>query len=613
MTPDFRRSLGIKNPDAPSARIMLATDAAGEGINLQFAWVMVNYDIPWNPARLEQRMGRLHRFGQKHSEVRIFNLVAKNTREGDVLTTLLDKLEEARKELCSDKVFDVIGQRLQEVSIRDLLRDALFETPPYSAQKRLESIFSTQKLRSTVEEQRKTASTYGDVAKRLGQLNTEIEVEQFNRLLPAFIQNFVEKSSQYMGLQIEGDLNEAARFSITGEEGQWLRNLAESLSNGLPDYLSVHGNISLPNQEGAKVAFLRPGDMIFDALCQEVMNRFQKDIQRGAVFCDPKAEEPYYAAVYICQLGESSSISDKGPGSSLSNLMDRRLIGLKWGERGEFDICPPNHLLALHAAPPAALWKAGNLLRNPEEHVAKADAYARMVAETTFLQQTRAAFQVDTSSRMDDLMRGFDFLFSELAESRSELARSVRQGDSKAVNELEEVKKEQAQLEEEKAKTLVFEQRRPEQLEISRMERIAVALVVPDPSPETLETYDKNIEDMAIRIARNFEVDRYKARVYDVSSPHLARGYDLESHRGNGEKVAIEVKGRAGRGPVHLTENEWPTAVNVRDKYWLYVVVDCATNPTLYRVQDPAFKLAVKSRKSFTVNIGDIIREAESD
>jgi hypothetical protein len=201
-------------------------------------------------------------------------------------------------------------------------------------------------------------------------------VEQFNRLLPAFIQNFVEKSSQYMGLQIEGDLNEAARFSITGEDGQWLRNFAESLSNGLPDYLSVHGNISLPNQEGAKVAFLRPGDMIFDALCQEVMNRFQKDIQRGAVFCDPKAKEPYYTGVYICQLGESSSISDKGHGSSLSNRMDRRLIGLKWDESGEFDICHPNHLLALHAAPPTALWKAGNLLRNPEEHVAKADAYA---------------------------------------------------------------------------------------------------------------------------------------------------------------------------------------------------------------------------------------------
>ncbi|MFH1490465.1 MAG: helicase-related protein [Pseudomonadota bacterium] len=613
MAPDFRRSLGIKNPDAPSARIMLATDAAGEGINLQFAWVMVNYDIPWNPARLEQRMGRLHRFGQKHREVRIFNLIAENTREGDVLRTLLDKLEEARKELCSDKVFDVIGQRLHEVSIRDLLRDALFEMPPYSAQKKFESLLATQKLRSAVEEQRQTASTYGDVARRLGQLNTEIEREQFNRLLPAFIQNFIEKASPYMGIKIEGDLAEAARFSITGEDGQWLRNVAESLPDGLPDYLSVHGNVSPAGREGLKTAFLRPGDMVFDALCREVMARFQRDIRRGAVFCDPGAEASYYAAVYVCQIGESSALPDKSPGSCLSNLMDRRLIGLRWDGNGEFSVCPPNHLLALNAAPPAALWKAGNLLRNPEEQVAAADAYARMLAETTVLQQARTAFHADTSSRLDDLMRGFDFLFSELAERRSELARSLRRGDGKGADELEEVKKEQAHLEEEKARTLLFEQRRPEYLDIIRMERLAVALVVPDLSPEAIEGFDKNIEDMAMRIARNFEVDRYHARVYDVSSPHLARGYDLESHRSNGEKVVIEVKGRAGRGPVHLTENEWPTAVNVRDKYWLYVVVDCAADPTLYRVQDPAFKLAVKSRKSFTVNIGDVIREAESD
>ena len=109
MPPELRRSQGVKITDSRSARIMIATDAAGEGINLQFAWLMVNFDIPWNPARLEQRMGRLHRFGQRHSEVRIFNLVAEKTREGDVLATLLSKLDEARKELCSDKVFDVIG------------------------------------------------------------------------------------------------------------------------------------------------------------------------------------------------------------------------------------------------------------------------------------------------------------------------------------------------------------------------------------------------------------------------------------------------------------------------------------------------------------------------
>ena len=160
---------------------------------------------------------------------------------------------------------------------------------------------------------------------------------------------------------------------------------------------------------------------------------------------------------------------------------------------------------------------------------------------------------------------------------------------------------------------MLYEERRADLLEITHLERIAVALVVPDTSPAAQEIYNKNIEEMAMRIARNFEVDRYKAKVYDVSSPHLARGYDLESHRANGEKVVIEVKGRSGRGPVQLTENEWPTAANIRDRYWLYVVVDCATKPTLFRVQDPAYKLAVKTRQSFTINIGDIVQEAERE
>ena len=92
------------------ATYLVATDAAGEGINLQFCWLMVHYDIPWNPARLEQRMGRIHRYNQKHDPVIILNLVAGKTREGRVLKTILEKLERIRRELGSDKVFDVIGR-----------------------------------------------------------------------------------------------------------------------------------------------------------------------------------------------------------------------------------------------------------------------------------------------------------------------------------------------------------------------------------------------------------------------------------------------------------------------------------------------------------------------
>jgi Helicase conserved C-terminal domain len=84
-----------------------------EGINLQFCWFMVKYDIPWNPVRLEQRMGRIHRYGQEH-DCLIFNFVAANTREGRVLAKLLDRLPEIRSELGTDQVFDVVGEHVGE-------------------------------------------------------------------------------------------------------------------------------------------------------------------------------------------------------------------------------------------------------------------------------------------------------------------------------------------------------------------------------------------------------------------------------------------------------------------------------------------------------------------
>lgn len=612
MPPESRRAQGVASPDGPSARIMLATDAAGEGINLQFAWLMVNFDIPWNPARLEQRMGRLHRFGQQHSEVRIFNLVAEDTREGEVLQTLLQKLEEARRDLASDKVFDVVGQILQGASIRDLFRSALLEETSQKACRSIENRLATQKLRMEMEAQRKRATDYGDVARRLGQLKSEIEVEHFNKLLPAFIQNFVFKAAPRIGIRIDGDMSRVARFSVVGREGQWCRDISDRFHKGIPRYVSVRRDFRDQNVDTSKLVFLRPGDILFDAICGEVIRRYKGDVQRGAVLCDPSIHTSYYSAVYLCQIGEKSrfdgSVSSRG-----ANLFERRLIGLKWDEDGAFEICPPNHLLALLPASKSLLVKAGSLLRDPEEQLSLADAHAQMLADVDYLNQRRAALKAESASRVEDLIRGFDYQAAKLAEERSAIMRRIRQGDEHLRQGLEEVKQEQARLEEDKAKTLLYEQRRADLVDVIVLERIAMALVVPDPTPEARDAYDKNIENVAVRIAKNYEMDHHGARVYDVSSPKLARGYDLESHRANGERIAIEVKGRRFRGPVHLTENEWPTAANIRDKYWLYVVVDCASNPRLYRVQDPAFKLAVQSRKSFTVNIGDVIRASEPD
>ena len=102
--------------------MLVATEAAGEGINLQFCWQMINFDIPWNPVRLEQRVGRIHRYGQEH-DCLIFNFVARNTREGRVLQKLLERLREIRNELGTDQVFDVVGEIFPANLLEKLFRD----------------------------------------------------------------------------------------------------------------------------------------------------------------------------------------------------------------------------------------------------------------------------------------------------------------------------------------------------------------------------------------------------------------------------------------------------------------------------------------------------------
>ena len=137
------------------AAYMICTAAAAEGINLQRScWMMVNYDIPWNPACLEQRMGRTHRYKQPH-EVRIINLVAGRTREGRVLKTLLDKLEKIRKELNSDKVFDVIGRLFEGVSIRDYLERSITDEGARASESEIEGKLTPEQIKAFDEWERK--------------------------------------------------------------------------------------------------------------------------------------------------------------------------------------------------------------------------------------------------------------------------------------------------------------------------------------------------------------------------------------------------------------------------------------------------------------------------
>ena len=208
----FRRSGG--------ARYLVATDAAGEGINLQFCRLMVNYDVPWNPARLEQRMGRIHRYRQRH-DVHIVNLVAGGTHEGRVLQVLFEKLEAIRDELRSDKVFDVIGRLFDNVSLREYMIEALTDDGVRRVLDRLESGLTGTRAREIEQADERVygqgEDRSGEVAARLGGLRRDLDRERYLQLLPGYVRRFVEKSAGLLDVEVRGDLD--GYFSLTNGTG----------------------------------------------------------------------------------------------------------------------------------------------------------------------------------------------------------------------------------------------------------------------------------------------------------------------------------------------------------------------------------------------------------
>ncbi len=184
----------------PEVRVLLATDAAGEGINLQRAHLMVNYDLPWNPNRLEQRFGRIHRIGQ--TEVcHLWNLVADETREGDVYRKLLEKLEEARKAL-GGHVFDVLGKlQFEGRSLRELLIEAIRYGDQADVRARLTTVLEHAldrgQLRDLLEE-RALAHDAMD-ASRVHRIREDMERAEARRLQPHYIESFFHEAFRLLG------------------------------------------------------------------------------------------------------------------------------------------------------------------------------------------------------------------------------------------------------------------------------------------------------------------------------------------------------------------------------------------------------------------------------
>ena len=275
--------------DPNGAQYLVATDAAGEGINLQFCWLMVNYDIPWNPARLEQRMGRIHRYKQQNPVV-LLNLVSQDTREGRVLKVLLDKLEQMRQELSDDKVFDVIGQQFSEISLMDLITQAITENRADASIQTINTQFTSENIKGQLEAQQELV-TCSEVKRLLVGVQKQRESAETLRVMPAYVRAFFADVAPLVGYRIDGEVEEIFKLSHCPP---FVQNVIEKQPSHLQDRLTFSRELALPTGlDQPEAIYLHPGEPIFDSILTLFLGKFEDEGNRGAIYFDSEIDEPY--------------------------------------------------------------------------------------------------------------------------------------------------------------------------------------------------------------------------------------------------------------------------------------------------------------------------------
>ncbi len=437
------------------ALYLVATDAAGEGINLQVCWLMVNYDIPWNPARLEQRMGRIHRYGQKHDKVYILNLVAGNTREGRVMKTVLEKLERIRRELGSDKVFDVIGELFEGVSLREYMAQVMTAADESKAQQRIEGTLTKEQVQALQARDRSLFGDGGAVRSELPRLRASMEQETYRRLLPGYVRHFLEKAAPLANIDIEGDLD--ALFTLQPLKSGAMDWLLPALEIYPPATRAACTVYAPRNQERA--IFLHPGEPVFDRFRTVICERFKQQALQGAIFIDPTAERPYF--YHLAQVVVWRQSDPTLQALNRSEVLEYRLIGLRHEEGGEVSACPVEHLLLLRGSdrlPASAISSV--IAADASCELAKAFALAQ-IAEA-MAERHRQSLRESLPDRESFIEHGFTYQAAELAQARARLTDKANAGDPRAKGELTKIKARQKSLQARKNDALAVLHREPE-------------------------------------------------------------------------------------------------------------------------------------------------------
>ena len=580
----------------PEVQVLAATDAAGEGINLQRAHLMVNYDLPWNPNRIEQRFGRIHRIGQ--TEVcHLWNLVAGETREGDVYRTLLEKLDEARKAL-GGQVFDVLGKlQFDGKSLRDLLIDAIRYGERPEVRARLTEAIAHAVDRKQMEdllEERALAHDAMD-ASRVRRVREDMERAEARRLQPHYIESFFLEAFQ--GLGGSAKQRESRRYEVTHVPAP-IRNRDRLLGVGAPvqmRYERIAFEKSLIAPQGQPLAaFVCPGHPLLDAVLDLTLERHRDLLRRGTVLVDDKdISETPRVLFYLEHAIQDASITRSGE----RRVISRRMLYVEMdaaGNAGHLQYAPYLDYRPLKSEEPTV----ETILKRPEctwitrelEQKAQGHAIAHVVPD--HLREVRG--------------RRIEWIDKTRAAVKDRLTKEINYWDHRA-EELklqEQAGKVNARLNSQEARRRADElqgrlQKRMEQLDhegqISALPPVVLGGLVVVPlglinkvTGHTVATSIDSVDRLAVAArARAIIMAVERSLGFEPVDREFEKvGYDIESKDPHTGKLRfIEVKGRAsGEQTLTVSRNEILYSLNTPDDFILGMVefIDGGSNQVHY-------------------------------
>jgi len=537
-------------------------------------------------------MGRIHRYGQK-SDVLVFNMVASNTREGQVLKKLLTKLDIIREQLGDDRVYDVIQDVLKGVSLDSIISSVLngqesdLDLFIDKDAKDLGDLFS-QSIRNQDKSIAHSSVDYKD-ARRLKEDSDE------KRLQPIYIRLFFERAFKYLG----GKYDEIADgiFQITyipdiivSRLKEQYRIYAENLTS-LYFFFDKAKFLEYQNSTAqyGKAHYINPGNALFDCLIDTVRDSFRDEMLKGTVLVSPEDKHPYFAFFVKNQIQDNRPTQSGEP-----NISNELLTLICQNEDGVFQQTSPAKLLDL--CPPVEFAKEIVPPEPANENEVVEWAYSNQTEP--LLEATEKMVKEDTESRREYLQTAFQQIILDIQGEINELQNKILFSDDEKVQQ-----------------KLMMKEARYNALKVRKKERLAqldnmielfpvepevlgCAYVLPLNQVEYRNTFgmsrDDEVEAIAMKVAIDYETEHGR-KTSDVSKDNV--GYDVKSIDVQGNKRYIEVKGRAGTDGVMLSENEMNRLAQLGTKAWLYIVTECRSeSPILNIVNDPARKLVFEQK-----------------